>query len=349
MSDLRAELSAPIRILTAIVALLLLIACANVANLLLARAVGRQKEIAIRLAVGASRAHLIRQLVAESVLLSRHRRRHRPPGRRLDRRRPPRHSLQLRRDGAQRLARPARPRLHLPALRPHRRRLRPRARLAGDLAPASPTSSRTRPARAPSRRGNVRMRKALVISQVAISLLMLIAAALFTRSLRNLNRVDLGFQRESLLSFTIDPSLNGYTADRTRHLAETLREKLAAMPGARSAAVGVNPVIADNTDTRSIRFEGRRAVRRRRPESRRSTAVSPDYFATMGIPLLAGREFTAARPLRRPARRHRQRRVRALLLPAAKARIGRRFAFARDKRLHRDRRRGARLEVLARR
>src|SRR5438309_8649342 len=112
---------------------------------------------------------------------------------------------------------------------------------------------------------------------------MLITAALFTRSLRNLNRVDLGFQRDSLMSFSIDPSLNGYTADRTRQLAEALREKLAAMPGAHSAAVGVNPVIGNNTDTRSIRFEGRR-ISEDEDLSPQVDSVSPDYFATLGIP-----------------------------------------------------------------
>ena len=173
------------------------------------------------------------------------------------------------------------------------------------------------------------MRKALVISQVAISLLLLIVAALFTRSLRNLNRVDLGFQRESLMSFTIDPSLNGYTAERARRLAETLRDKLAAAPGARSAAVGVNPVIADNVDTRSIRFEGRHSSEDE-DLNPQVDSVSPDYFATLGIPLLAGREFTARDRFGAP---------RVAIVNDEFARyyfqrenpIGRRFAFIRDK------------------
>jgi predicted permease len=290
VSDLRAELSAPIRILTAIVALLLLIACANVANLLLARAAARQKEIAIRLAMGAPRGRLVRQLVVESVVLS-------VAG------------------GAIGLIVAAWTVSGLLGILAHPGGMSLTASLdarvfaytfalsavTGFVFGLAPAWQATEPGIATVLKdqagaivlgaGHVRLRKALVVSQVAISLLMLIAAALFTRSLRNLNAVDLGFGRDRLMSFQLDPSLNGYTPERIRVLAETLQQKLAAIPGVRTAAVGANPVIADNTDVRTIRF----ATRPNAEDEDLNPSVdsvSPDYFTTMEIPLLAGRDFT---------------------------------------------------------
>jgi predicted permease len=290
VSELRAELSAPIRILTAIVGLLLLIACANVASLLLARAVGRQREIAIRLALGARRGHLVRQLVVESVLISLV-------------------------GGAIGLIVAAWTVSGLLGILANPAGMALSAALDGrvfaftfvlaaitgvvfGLAPAWKATSpdlanvlKDSAGTAVVAGGHVRMRKVLVVSQVAISVLLLITAALFTRSLRNLNRIDLGFHPDRLLSFSVDPSLNSYTPERIRTLAETLQQKVGTIPGVRSAAVAANTVIADSVDIRSIRFQARLDADER-DLNPYVDSVTPGYLATMGIPLVEGRDFT---------------------------------------------------------
>src|SRR5205807_7818877 len=212
VSEMRARFSAPLLILFSIVAVLLLIACVNVANLLLARAVGRQREIAVRLAIGASRVRLVRQLVLESLALS-------VTGGAI--------GLLiawwiasgliglLANSSGVGLAATLDLRVFAFTLA--------LALLTGTifgLAPAwqatSPSLARTLKDQAGSvsaAGGHVRLRKVLVISQVSLSLLMLIAATLFTRSLHNLNGVDLGFRREGLAGFSLDPSLNNYKSD----------------------------------------------------------------------------------------------------------------------------------------
>ena len=291
VSDLREQFTDPLLILLGIVGLLLLIACANVANLLLARAAGRQKEIAVRLAVGASRFLLVRQLIAESLVLS---------------------LL----GGAAGilfawwtgsallglLANPADvPLTSVPDLRVFAFTFG-LSLLTGVLFGLVPAWQATSPklaltlkdqaANVSASGGHVRLRKALVVSQVALSLLMLIAAALFARSLHNLKNVDLGFRRERLLSFAVDPSLGSYKAERIRRFAEEVRERVAATPRVQSAAVGVMSVINGDHSRASISIEGYQP----KDEENMSPCfdtVSAGYFQTMGIPLLAGREFSA--------------------------------------------------------
>ena len=237
VSDLREQFSDPLLILLGIVGLLLLIACANVANLLLARAVGRQKEIAIRLAVGASRFLLVRQLLAESLVLS-------LAGGAIG-------ILFAWWTGGALLGLLANsadlPLTASPDLRVFAFTFALSV-LTGVLFGLAPAWQATSPKLALTLKdqagnvsaggGHVRLRKALVVSQVALSLLMLIAAALFTRSLHNLKNVDLGFRRERLLSFAVDPSLAGYKAERIRRFAEDVQARVAAAPRVQSAAVG---------------------------------------------------------------------------------------------------------------
>ena len=121
---------------------------------------------------------------------------------------------------------------------------------------------------------------------------MLIAAALFTRSLHNLKNVDLGFRRERLLSFAVDPSLAGYKADRIRRFAEDVQARMAAAPRVQSAAVGVIAL-----SIRTIRTCPTISIEGRQPKEDENMnpwfdTVSPGYFPTLGIPLLAGRDFT---------------------------------------------------------
>ncbi len=291
VSDLRDQFSAPLAILLAIVGLLLLIACANVANLLLARAAGRQKEIAVRLAVGAGRLRLVRQLVVESVVLS-------LAGGAI--------GLLLAQwtsglligllANSSDLALSARLDLRIFAFN------FALALLTGVVFGLVPAWQATSPSLAltlkdqagnvSSGAGHVRLRKALVVSQVALSLLLLIGATLFTRSLFNLKNVDLGFRTERLVGFGLDPSLDGYPAPRIFQFAETAQQRLAALPGVRSVGIGVNPVLAGNDSLSTIKVDGYQA-KEQEDMNPYVDSVSPGYFATMGIPLLLGREFTA--------------------------------------------------------
>jgi predicted permease len=267
---------------------LLLIACANVASLLLARAVARQREIAVRLAIGAGRGALIRQLVAESLVLS-------VLGGAI--------GILLAWWIASALLAGS-PDVPI-AASPDPRvlvftfALSLLTGLVFGLVPAFQATSpqlaltlKEQGGSVSSNRGHIRLRKALVVSQVALSLLMLIASVLFTRSLQNLKAVDLGFNPDRLLSFSLDPSLAGYKPDRNRRFAEELQTRLSAVPGVRSAAIGVITVLTGDQNQNTINIEG---YHPRIDEDMNPwmDTVSPGYFQTLGIPLIAGRDFTA--------------------------------------------------------
>jgi predicted permease len=291
-SDFRNSAAEPIKILFATSGLLLLIACANVANLLLARAVNRRKEIAVRLAIGAGRWTLVRQLLAESLLLS-------LTGGAIG-------VLFAWWTGAALLGLIADSASTPLSASPDVRVLAftfALSTLTGLLFGAAPAMQATSPKPAATLKdqaGNlsaagahVRLRKALVVSQVALSLVLLIAASLFIRSLRNLENLDLGFQRNHLLSFSVDPSLAGYAATRIHSYAEQLQQRAAEVRGVRSAAIGTIRVLDGDEDIRTIAIPGHQP-HEGEDMSPWVDAVSPGYFRTMGIPLLAGREFTAA-------------------------------------------------------
>ncbi len=292
VSDFRDQFSRPLRILAAIVGLLLLIACANLASLLLARAAGRQKETAVRLAMGASRFRLVRQLVVESLVLS-------IAGAAL--------GLVCAAwtvGGLLGIVSSAGP-LGVTGSLDWRVfaftfALALVTGVVFGLVPAwqatSPRLANTlkeQAANVSAGAGHVRLRKVLVVSQFALSLLLLIAATLFTRSLNNLRNVDLGFRRESLLAFDLDPELNAYSAERIRRFAGTIRQQIAGIPGVSAAAIGVNPVVGDNINMRTVHVQGYQA-REDEDMNPYSDSVTPGYFATLGIPLQLGREFSDA-------------------------------------------------------
>ncbi|HTP33066.1 MAG TPA: ABC transporter permease [Candidatus Acidoferrales bacterium] len=293
VSELRDEATQPLEILLAIVGLLLLIACANVANLLLARAVNRRKEIAVRLAVGASRWALVRQLLTESLLLS-------IAGGAIGILFAWWTSAALLSVFADWVNSGTTPLTASPDGRILAFTFALSA-LTGILFGFVPAWQVTSPGLAATLKdqadhvrgggGHVRMRKVLVVSQVALSLLLLIGAALFTRSLNNLKNVDLGFQRDHLLSFSVDPSLGGYKADRIRRFAEELQQRVGDARGVRSAAVGTVSVITGDEDRATIVIPTRQ-TQDADDMNPWMDAVGPGYFRTMGIPLLAGREFT---------------------------------------------------------
>jgi predicted permease len=286
---LQRTLATPLWVLMAIVIGLLLIACANVANLLLARASARQREIALRLALGASRRRIVQQLLVESLVLA-------VAGSAL--------GLLLATWGASLLlgfvVDPERG--ATVSATPDLRILTFNfavALLTGLLFGLAPAWQSTRPALTPTLKdqagsvlggGQVRLRKILVVSQVALSLLLLIGAGLFVRSLRNLLTLDPGFKTANLVSFSIDPRLNGYTPERIKELYKTLLQRLNATPGVESASVAVITVLDDNQWTSGVRVEGYRA-RSGEDTSASINMISPDYFKTMAIPQLAGRDF----------------------------------------------------------
>jgi predicted permease len=291
VSDLRDSYRQPLEILLAIVGLLLVISCANVANLLLARAVNRRKEIAVRLAVGAGRGTLIRQLLIESLMLS-------IAGGALG-------ILFAWWTGSALLGLFAdsanTPLTAAPDLRvlAFTFLLSAVTGLVFGVVPAWQATSPQLALTLKDQAGNVsaggahvRLRKILVVVQVALSLLMLIGATLFARSLHNLETVDLGFQRDHLMSFSVDPSLAGYKAERIRQFAEDLTQKVGETRGVRSASVGSMNLMTGDEAMITISIQGHQP-KEGEDMSPSVDIVGPGFFRTMGIPLLQGREFTS--------------------------------------------------------
>jgi predicted permease len=292
-SELRDESKKPLMVLMAMVGLVLLIACANVANLLLARASSRQREVAVRIALGASRLRIVRQLLVECLVLA-------AVG------------------GAAGLAVAswtggllvralpfeAAPRVLTsePDLRVALFALALSAitALAFGLAPALQA---TRLDLAPTLKNEAtsvmggsapfRFRKGLVVAQVALSLLLLIGAGLFTRSLMNLRQLDPGFQPEQLLTFSVDPSLNGYAVERRIEVHERIRDEAAAEPGVRSVSLADTPLMTDSNSSSTIKVDGYESKEGENMNPN-FNSVGPDFFRTMGITLLSGRDFSDA-------------------------------------------------------
>ena len=288
-SSLRRALTTPLWLLMATAAGVLLIACANIANLLLVRGAARQREVAVRLALGATRGRLITQLLVESLMLA--------------------CAGAL---GGLAIAAAAAPIVlgffvspDVPqpiSTSPDWRILAFTAAITmatGVLFGVAPALQSTRPNVAPTLKdqatnvlgGQGRLRKVLVASQIAVSLLLLIGATLFLRTLDNLLAVDIGFETSRLLSFSIDPSLNGYDPPKLKQFTKTLLERLNAAPGVEGAGLAGIRLLEGNQWSTSMSVEG---YQPKPDESQTQWAnnISPGYFRTMGIPILAGRDFT---------------------------------------------------------
>ena len=270
-------------ILTVIVALVLLIVCANVANLLLSRATTRQKELSVRMSLGATRSRLIRQLLTESLLLAGiggvlgllvgYWGRQLLPG--VSAQAP---LLDVRVLGFILLVTIATGVLFgiAPAMRA----------TGGDVGAALKQSGRsivgTRSV----------LGKVLLVVQVAISVVLLVGAGLFLRTLHNLRTVDVGFNPQNMLLFRLSPGMNRYDEKRTAALYESLLERLAAVPGVRSAALTNPALLSGSTNTTRFFIRGR-TYERDADNGIHRMVVSPNFFDTMEIRMAAGRGFTS--------------------------------------------------------
>ena len=290
MMETRRLYSTTIYGLFGVVAVVLLIACANVANLLLARAALRRPEITVRIAVGAGRWRLIRQLLTESILLS-------AIGGSI--------GLLFAYWGKDIMAAMAdRGSDFLPP------NIDPSiswkvllftfavSLATGILFGLVPAWRISRPdltagLKQGRRASGVvsRLSKSLVIAQVAMSLLLLIGAGLFIRTLYNLQKVDVGFNQENLLLFTLQPEQGGYKDERLLQFYERLFTRLDSLPGVRSATFGRIPLIAHYMWNTDVILPGETEKSAGEHISNRQT-VRENYFTTMEIPLMAGREFT---------------------------------------------------------
>ena len=280
------------RVLLGVTAFVLLIACANIANLLLARSAARSGEMAIRLSIGAARRHLVAQLLTESCLLALF-------------------------GGIAGLF-VAQWTLNLivsmlPAFavegfhwRVDRMVVVFSAALAistGLLFGLFPAVHSTRPDLTSSLKGQAgqpagaraaaRFRASLATAQIALSMALLVGAGLFTKSLMQISRVDLGVKVDNVITFGVSPALNGYTPDRTRQLFEQLEDQLAAQPGVIGVTGSLVALLAGNNWGNTLKVEGFQAG----PDTDTNALyneIGPGFLRTLGIPLIAGREFTRA-------------------------------------------------------
>jgi predicted permease len=289
-SPVRNDFSTALIVLMCMVGLVLLIACANVANLLIARGFMRQKEIAVRLSLGSSRGRLVRQLLVESLVLS---------------------VL----GGALGLAIAVGLTRTLLALVPSQGEpllisALPDPRIlsftlcltvaTGIIFGLLPALRASRPdpwstlkdtiGSVAGRGGSLFLRKGLVTAQVALSFLLLFGAGLFVRSLQNLKTTDTGVELDNLISFQVSPALSGYDNVRAVAFYQQLLDRLRSAPGMKSAALASVPILAGDEWDSSMAVEGY-TYKDGEDMQAFMNAFSPGYFATMNIPLLEGRDF----------------------------------------------------------
>jgi predicted permease len=289
ISDLRGNYQTPLLLLMGIVGLVLVIACVNVANLLLARAAIRRREFAVRLAIGANRRQVLQQLLTESVLLA---------------------VLGgiagsvLATWGVQLLVKlfgsgttlPLSPDLRVLAftsviclltgilfgLVPALRSMRVR------VSPALNETNRTTPDRA----SRFAWGKCLIAGQVALSLLVLFTATLLVRSLQKLVTQNFGYQRDHLVIARIDPKAAGYSPKKMKVLAQDLVSRIAGIPGVRAVTYSTNGLFGGTESSDAILVPG---LEKQTPENRAANEdyVGPDYFDAVGISMLSGRGIEA--------------------------------------------------------
>ncbi len=292
-SQTRQSYSTALVVLMCMVGLVLLIACFNVANLLIAQAVARQKEMAVRLAVGASRGQIVRQLLLESVLLA-------VTGglaglflsvgmiRML---------LSFLPTGDTPLTLRAEPDLRILGFNAA---LALATGLLFGLAPALQSirvnlwSTLKDVGGAVTRGGgSVRLRKFLVVAQVAFSFLLLAGAGLFVKTLANLKDMHSGFRDiDNLVTFQVEPALNGYTTPRIQEFYRRLLDDIRAVPGVKSASFAMVPLLGRGEWDSSMSVEGH-PVKDGEDMQAFMNALSSNYWNTLGVPLLAGRDFDA--------------------------------------------------------
>jgi predicted permease len=291
LSDLRDSVQTPLFVLMAMVGLVLLIACANVANLLLSRASAKQKEVAVRLALGAGRRRLIRQTLTESLVLA-------AAGGIVG------VVLSIWVGDLLLSVMPFESFTRSLSTEPDLRVGAFTALLAlatavvFGLIPAlqasKPELNRTLREEAGNLSGgtrHARFRKGLVVAQVALSMLLVAGAGLFARSLYNLKTLDTGFAVDNLITFRLDPSLNGYDQTRIKQFYDGLLQEIRQIPGVQSATIAQIPALTGSAASRTIQLPGYEP----KPDENMNpwtNEIAPDYFRTMGMPLVAGREFT---------------------------------------------------------
>jgi predicted permease len=282
----------PLRLLLGVTAFVLLIACANIANLLLARSAARAGEMAIRLSIGASRARVIRQLLTESLLLAAL---GGIAGMVVARWTlvlvvsllPPevQHTIAFSISGtvilfaigltfATGLLFGLFPALHSTRL---------------DLV----STLKNQAGQPSAAKGAARVRLVLATSQIALAMMLLASSGFFVKSLLNVSRVDLGFTIDRVVTFGLSPDLNGYSFDRTRLFFQRLEDELRAAPGVTAVTLSNVPILAGRNRQRDVAVQGFEAG----PDTdsnARYNRVGPGYFSALGIPLIAGREFTDA-------------------------------------------------------
>jgi predicted permease len=295
LSGIRSELEQPLFILMVAVGIVLLISCANVAGLLLSRAAAREKEIAVRLALGAGRGRVIRQLLTESVLLS-------FAGAAL--------GVLLAYWGASALAAfasanrysnfqiNADPDVRVLALTVGV------AALTGILFGLAPAFRGARVNVAPTLKENAGsmsgtsfggkrrfgLGSGLVVAQVALSLIVLAGAGLVVRSLANLKAIDPGFDTQNVLQFGVNPTLTGYyKGEQVEPLYRELQSRLSSLPGVTSVSYSSDTLLDGGLWTEDVKIEGR--IDKSTVETQ-MLAVGPEFFSTMKIPVMTGRTLT---------------------------------------------------------